>query len=163
MFRGWELKNRLQRSCSTNADFGVAELERLRTQAQFKLGRQGDWKENWTVPDTQVPPADDVGGEHCHGSVSDTDPRLSCGGAVGTQVDSSDVPSEFLDAMERDCEASHSGPHNADVTAPGRSMLVSTQVDSDDEFASQLQFKMIPEPEIMVGFPFSPMISHNPD
>ena len=62
---------------------------------------------------------------------SDTDPILS---AVGTQVDSSDVPSELL---ERDCEASHSGPHNADVTAPGRSMLVSTQVDSNDEFASQ--------------------------
>ena len=41
---------------------------------------------------------------------SDTDPRLSCGGAVGTQVDSSDVPSELLDAMERDCEASHSRP-----------------------------------------------------
>ena len=39
---------------------------------------------------------------------SDTDPRLSCGRAVGTQVDSSDVPSEPLDAMERDCEASHS-------------------------------------------------------
>ena len=87
---------------------------------------------------------------------SDTDPRLSCGGAVGTQVDSSDVPSEVLDAMERDCEASLSGPHNADVTAPGRSMLVSTQVESNDQFAS-------PEPEIMVGLPFSPMISHNPD
>ena len=69
---------------------------------------------------------------------SDTDPRLSCGGgAVGTQVDSSAVPSELLDAMERDCEPSHSGPHNADVTAPGPSMLVSTQVDSNDEFASQ--------------------------
>ena len=39
--------------------------------------------------------------------------------------------------MERDCEASHSGPHNADVTAPGLSMLVSTQVDCNDEFASQ--------------------------
>ena len=49
---------------------------------------------------------------------------------------SSDVPSELLDAMERDCEASHPGPHD-DVTAPGRSMLVSTQVDSNDEFASQ--------------------------
>ena len=60
---------------------------------------------------------------------SDTDPRPSCGGAVGTQVDSSDVPSELLDAMERDCEASHSGPHNADVTAPGR---------SNDEFANQI-------------------------
>ena len=30
---------------------------------------------------------------------SDTGPRLICGGAVGTQVDSSDVPSELLDAM----------------------------------------------------------------
>ena len=27
--------------------------------------------------------------------------------------------------------------HDADVTAPGRSTLVSTQVDSNDEFASQ--------------------------
>ena len=35
--------------------------------------------------------------------------------------------------MERDCEASHLGPHDADVIAP----LVSTQVDSNDEFASQ--------------------------
>ena len=66
---------------------------------------------------------------------SDADPKLSCGGVVGTQVDSSDVSSELLDAIG--CEASHSGPHNADVTAPCRAMLVSTQVDSNDEFASQ--------------------------
>ena len=48
-----------------------------------------------------------------------------------------DVPSELLDAMERDCEASHLGPHNADMTAPSRSMLVSTQVDSNDESVSR--------------------------
>ena len=43
---------------------------------------------------------------------------------VGTQVDSSDVSSELLDAIGY-------------MTAPGRAVLVSTQVYSNDEFVSQ--------------------------
>ena len=161
----WILKNSRQKSCSSNADFGVAELERLRTQAQFKLGRQGRKEHHWIVPNTQVPPAGDVGGEHCHGLgivESDTVPRQSCGGAVGTQVDSSDVPLKLLDAVERDCEAFHPGPHNADVTARGRCVLVSTQVDSNEEFASQFAV----QDDFGArnhGGPFWQMIFHNKD
>ena len=120
MFRGWELQNRLQRSSSTNADFGVAELERLRTQAQFKLGRQRGWKQHWVVPDTQVPPAGDD-------TESDMDPRLSCGGVASAraEVDSDHAPlasptiasTSIVDALEPDLVATQCHP-TASVSVP---------------------------------------------
>ena len=91
----------------TNADFRP-NWRGFEPRPSSKLGKQG------ALDSARHPGATrDVGGEHCHGLA--TDPRLSCGGgAVGTQVvDSSDVPLELLE--ERDCEPSHSGPHNVDM------------------------------------------------